>query len=353
MRGRGQSARSLFSYVSLEERVPRRHPLRRVRAIVDEALESLSPRFEELYSKRGRPSVPPEHLLRALLLQALYSVRSERQLMERLEFDMLFRWFVGLELDERVWDATTFTKNRDRVLDEAVAKSFFAAVLERARGQRLLSRDHFTVDGTLIEAWASHKSFRPKGGGDDEGGSSFRGRKRANETHESTTDPECRLMRKGRGKEARLSYQGNVLTENRNGLIVGAEVVIGEGAAETEGALRLLESVPGNHRVTVGADKLYDNRSFVEGARALHATPHVIQSLNGRRSRIDGRTVRHAGYTASVCKRPAVEGPIGWMKQYGLLRRPMFRGCRKMNWAMVWNAAAFNILRIARLEAAA
>ena len=237
MRGRGQSARSLFSYVSLEERVPQWHPLRRVRAIVDEALASLSPRFEALYSKRGRPSVPPEHLLRALLLQVLYGVRSERQLMERLEFDMLFRWFVGVELDERVWDATTFTKNRDRLLDGDVATGFFEAVLERARRQGLLSRDHFTVDGTLIEAWASHQSFRPKDDSDADGGTSFRGKKRKNETHESTTDPECRLMRKGRGKEARLAYQGNVLVENRSGLVVGAEVAIGDGPAETEGEL--------------------------------------------------------------------------------------------------------------------
>lgn len=353
MRGRGQRSRSLFSYVSLEERVPQRHPLRRIWSIVDEALESLSPRFEELYSKRGRPSVPPEHLLRALLLQALYSVGSERQLMERLEFDMLFRWFVGLELYERLWDATTFTKNRDRVLDEAVARSLFEAVLERARRQRLLSRDHFTVDGTLIEAWASHKSFRRKDGGDDEGGPSFCGKKRRNDRHESTTDPECRLMHKGHGKEARLWYQGNVLTENRNGLIIGAEVAIGEGAAETEGTMCQLERLPGNHRVTVGTDKLYDNRSFAEGARVLRVTPHVIQSQKGRRSRIEGRTVRHPGYTASVRKRPAVEGPIGWMKQYGLLRRPMFRGCRKMNWVMLWNAASFSILRLAHLEAAA
>ncbi len=259
---------------------------------------------------------------------------------------------MGLDLDERVWDATTFTKNRDRVLDEAVARSSFEAVLERAGRQRLLSRAHFTVDGTLIEAWASHKGFRPKGSDDDEGGPSFRGKERKNDTHESRTDPECRLMRKGRGKEARLSYQGNVLTENRNGLI-GAEVAIGEGAAETEGALHLLESLPGNHRVTVGGDKLYDSISFVEGARALHATPHVIQSRKGRRSRVDGRTIRHPGYTASVRKRPAVEGSIGWMKQYGLLGRPMFRDCRKRNWVMLWNAGSFNILRIAHLEAAA
>jgi len=351
MRGSSQSSRSLFSYVSLEERVPRLHPLRQVRSIVDEALTSLSPRFEELYSKRGRPSVPPEHLLRALLLQVLYSVRSERQLMERLDFDLLFRWFVGLELDERVWNATTFTKNRDRLLDGDIAGEFFDLVLARARRQRLLSRDHFTVDGTLVEAWASHKSFRPK---DDSGGdgSSFHGQKRKNETHASTTDPECRLMRKGRGKEARLAYQGNVLVENRNGLIVGAEVLVADGAAETEGALRLLERVPGNHRVTVGADKLYDNESFVEGARALRATPHVIQNTKGRRSRIDGRTTRHRGYAMSVNARPRIEGPFGWMKQYGLLRRPMFRGRRKMNWAMVWSAAVFNILRIAHLETA-
>lgn len=239
MRGSGQSSRSLFSYVSLEDRVPRRHPLRRIRAIVDEALASLSPRLEESYSRRGRPSVPPEHLLRALLLQVLYSVRSERQLMERLDFDLLFRWFVGLELDERVWNATTFTKNRDRLLDGDIAGEFFELVLARARRWRLLSRDHFTVDGTLIEAWASHKSFRRKDDSDDDG-SLFRGQKRKNETHASTTDPECRLMRKGPGKEARLAYQGNVLVENRNGLIAGAEVLVGDGAAETEGALRPL-----------------------------------------------------------------------------------------------------------------
>jgi len=354
MRGTDSHQAELFSYVSLEDRIPSDHPIRRIRRIVDKALRSISGDLEEMYSSLGRPSIAPERLLRALLLQVLYSIRSERQLVEQLHYNLLFRWFVGLGMDDKVWNATTFTKNRDRFLEGEIAESFFKAILEQAARKHLLSRDHFTVDGTLIDAWASHQSFRPKDdSGGDSDGSSFRGQRRRNDTHESTTDPDSRLMRKGAGKEAKLSYQGNVLTENRNTLIVGAEVVIATGHAETDAALEMLAEIEGNRRATVGADKGYDNANFVDGARELNVTPHVNQSTNGRASRIDGRTTRHDGYAVSLGKRPLVEGPIGWLKQYGLMRRPMFRGLAKMRWAFAFSAATFNVLRLSNLTVSA
>ncbi len=353
MRGSDQGQGSMFSYVDLERRIPRSHPLRRIRSLMDEALVELSERFETVYASSGRPSIPPERLLRALLLQVLFSVRSERQLMEQLEYNLLFRWFVGLGIDERVWDATTFCKNRERLLEGSIAEELFAAVLSQAEDRDLLSPDHFSVDGTLIEAWASHKSFRPK---DEEvkpldGGADFRGQKRLNQTHASTTDPESRLSRKGRGKEAKLSYRGNILVENRHGMIVNTEVNIVTGNGETTAALAMLEQRASNHRVTVGADKGYDNRAFVENARKLNATPHVAQSTKNRRSRIDRRTTRHAGYEISLARRPRVEAPFGWLKQYGLQRRPMFRGVARIGWSFTFAATAFNLLRIANLSA--
>lgn len=351
MRGNESTQGAMFSYVSLESRIPRDHPLRAIRGLVDMALEELSERFDALYSERGRPSIPPERLLRALLLQVLYSIRSERQLMEQLDYNLLYRWFVGLGIDDAVWDATTFTKNRDRLLGGDVAEAFFAAVLAQAEAQALLSQEHFTVDGTLIEAWASQKSFRPRGEEDPppDGGTDFRGQRRSNTTHRSTTDPESRLTRKGRGKEAKLAYLGNLLVENRNGLIVNTRVDVVTGDGETTAAVTMLEQLPGNHRVTVGADKGYDNQTFVEAARELRVTPHVIQNTSGRSSRIDARTTRHAGYRASLAKRPRVEAPIGWLKQYGLLRRPMFRGVRKIGWALTFAATAFNLVRMVNL----
>jgi len=341
----------MFSYVDLESRIPMSHPLRRIRSLVDKALEEMSSRFDELYAICGRPSIPPERLLRALLVQVLYSVRSERQLMEQLDYNLLFRWFVGLGIDDDVWDATTFTKNRDRLLEGEVSEALFRAVLGQAEERCLLSEDHFTVDGTLIDAWASHKSFRPKDEeqGPPDGGADFRGKRRSNETHESTTDPEARLSRKGPGKEAKLCYAGHILVENRYGLIVDTEVAIVTGDGETVAGLAMLERLPGNHRVTVGADKGYDNRTFVEGARDLRATPHVAQNTTNRKSRIDARTTRHSGYTASLAKRPRVEAPFGWLKQYGLQRRTMFRGVRRVSWAFTFGAAAFNLLRMSNL----
>ena len=341
----------MFSYVDLESRIPMSHPLRRIRSLVDKALEEMSSQFDELYASCGRPSIPPERLLRALLVQVLYSVRSERQLMEQLDYNLLFRWFVGLGIDDDVWDATTFTKNRDRLLEGEVSEALFRAVLGQAEERCLLSEDHFTVDGTLIDAWASHKSFRPKDEeqGPPDGGADFRGKRRSNETHESTTDPEARLSRKGPGKEAKLCYAGHILVENRYGLIVDTEVAIVTGDGETVAGLAMLERLPGNHRVTVGADKGYDNRTFVEGARDLRATPHVAQNTTNRKSRIDARTTRHSGYTASLAKRPRVEAPFGWLKQYGLQRRTMFRGVRRVSWAFTFGEAAFNLLRMSNL----
>lgn len=330
----------MFGYVDLESRIPTSYPLRRIRSLVDEALAEMSERFDALYARRGRSSIPPERLLRALLLQVLFSVRSERQLVEQLDYNLLFRWFVGLGIDDSVW------------LEGEVAAVFFRAILAQAKQRHLLSEEHFTVDGTLIDAWASHTSFRPK---DEEepppdGGSDFRGKKRSNQTHASTTDPESRLSRKGRGKEAKLCYGGHILVENRNGLIVETEVEIVTGNGETDAGLKMLERLPGNHRVTVGADKGYDNRDFVDGARVLHATPHVAQNTSNRRSRIDGRTTRHGGYTASLAKRSRIEAPFGWLKQYGLQRRPMFRGIEKIRWGFTFAAACFNTLRLSNLE---
>lgn len=353
MRGSQSQQGSMFSYVDLEERIPKDHPLRRIRRLVDEALDQLSERFDTIYASRGRPSIPPERLLRALLLQVLYSVRSERQLMEQLEYNLLFRWFVGLGIDDRVWDATTFCKNRDRLLAGEIAEGFFSAVLLQAEDRKLLSPDHFSVDGTLIEAWASHESFRPK---DEEkkppdGGADFRGQKRSNETHASRTDPESRLSRKGPGREAKLSYRGNILVENRNGMIVNTQVDIVTGNGETVAALAMLGQRPRKHRVTVGADKGYDNQGFVKGTRSLNATPHVAQSTKNRRSRIDRRTTRHRGYSISVAKRPRVEAPFGWLKQYGLQRRPMFRGLGRIGWSFTFAATVFNLLRMSNLEA--
>jgi len=346
----------MFSYVSLEQRVPQDHPLRPIREMVDEALRELCPRFDGLYADTGRPSIPPERLLRALLIQILYSVRSERMLMEQLEYNLLFRWFVGLGMDDGVWVPTVFTKNRDRLLAGDVARAFFDAVLGQARKRQLLSSEHFTVDGTLIEAWASHKSFQPKGekgrkGSDDDPGNptvDFRGQRRSNETHASTTDPEARLARK-KGKESKLSYLGHVLTENRHGLVVQAELTQATGTAERETALAMLEAVPGDHRVTLGADKYYDTRDFVRGCRELGVTPHVAQNTSGRASRIDGRTTRHAGYRRSQRMRKRIEEVFGWMKTVGGLAKARHRGVARVGWMFTFTAAAYNLIRIRNL----
>ncbi len=368
MRGDDRQQGSLYSYVDLEGRIPRDHPLRPMREVVDAALEEMSPRFAELYAGTGRPSIPPERLLRALLLQVLFTVRSERLLMEQLEYNLLYRWFVGLGVDDPVWVPTTFTKNRDRLLEGEVAQAFFDAVLEQARSRGLLSSEHFSVDGTLIEAWASHKSFQPKSKGrpnsrrkrrDRERGDrgpknptvDFRGERRVNETHASTTDPEARLAR-SKGKESKLSYQGHVLIENRHGLVVGSRLTQASGRAECDAALELLGDVPGSHRVTAGGDRGYDQARFVEGCREREITPHVAQNTTNRSSRIDERTTRHAGYAVSQRRRKIVEEVFGWMKTVGLMRKTRHRGTAKVGWMFTFTAAAYNLVRIRNLEVA-
>jgi len=360
MRGTDKQQAHLFSYVSPERRVPAEHPLRPIRKMVDAALQRLSPRFEALYSHTGRPSVPPEKLLRALLLQVFYSVRSEALLMEELDYNLLFRWFVGLDMDEAVWDATTFTKNRDRLLEGDIAREFFAAIGVQARTLGLLSDEHFTVDGTLLEAWASQKSFRRKDtpappSDDDPGNPSveFHGERRSNATHQSTTDPEARLCRKGKGREAKLAYVGNLLMDNREGLAVSAQVRLATGDAETLAALELVEGLaPRAARITVGADKGYDNEAFVEGMRFMAATPRVAQNTKRRRSRIDARTTRHGGYAVSQVQRKRIEEIFGWLKTVALLRKLRHRGRAIVEWILTFAVAAYNLVRIRNLTAA-
>ncbi len=365
MRGSDSRSGSLFSYVDLEHRVRRDHPLRSIRQFADAALEVLSEDFAVLYPPRlGRPSIPPERLLRAMLLQAFYSIRSERQLMERLEFDLLFRWFVGLGVDDPAWDHSTFSKNRDRLLDGQIAAKFLAAVLAQPKVKRLLSTDHFSVDGTLIEAWASMKSFRPKAAeGDDppppaSGGRNaevdFKGHKRSNETHESTTDPQARLYRKGSGMEAKLCFLGHTLMENRSGLIVDACLTGADGHAERIAALAMIEPRADRPRaITLGADKAYDAEDFVNELRSMNVRPHVAQNDNGRRSAIDGRTTRHAGYAMSQRIRKRIEEGFGWIKTVGGQRKTRFRGKERVGWAFVFTAAAYNLVRLPKLTGAA
>jgi transposase len=356
MRGDDRHQQEMWSYISAEERVPQDHPLRTMRKIVNAVLHDLSPLFESLYSNTGRPSIAPERLLRALLLQMLYTIRSERLLMEQLDYNILFRWFVGLEMDDRVWTPTVFTKNRDRLLDGEVAEAFFTGVLEQARMRGLLSDEHFTVDGTLIEAWASLKSFQKKEGPqsdrDDDPGNptvDFHGEKRKNDTHASTTDPESRLFTKSSGQAAKLSYMGHVLMENRNGLVVNARLTQATGTAECDAALEMLEDLGGSKQVTLGADKGYDTRGFVEACRERSVTPHVAQK---KRSAVDGRTTRHKGYALSQRIRKRIEECYGWMKTIGLMRKTRHRGKRRVSWVFVFAAAAFNLVRIRGLEIA-
>jgi transposase len=355
MRGPDERSDFLFSYLSPEQRVPADHPLRPIRRIVDAALTRLTTEFDALYTDFGRPSIPPEQLLRALLLQVLYTVRSERLLIEQLEYNLLFRWFVGLGLDEPIWDHSTFSKNRARLLRGAVADAFFAQVLDEARAHGLLSDEHFSVDGTLLEAWASHKSFRPKDEDppappDDPKNPTvnFRGERRKNDTHQSTTDPDARMYRKSDGHPARLVYMGHVLMENRSGLIVDTDLTPADGYGERYAALAMLEALPGG-RVTVGADKAYDYPEFVAELRHMTVTPHVAQNTTKRRSAIDGRTTRHAGYPVSQRKRKRIEEIFGWMKTIGLLRKLRHRGGPIVTWIFRFTAAAFNLIRIRNL----
>ncbi len=364
MRGEDRSSGSLFSYVDLEARVPAKHPLRLIRLIVNDVLSSLSPEFEALYSHVGRPSIAPEQLLRALLLQAFYSLRSERQLMEQLDFNMLFRWFVGLGLDDAVWDATVFCKNRDRLLEAEVSMKLLAGVVEHRKVRRLLSRDHFSVDGTLIEAWASMKSFRPKGGdgGDVPPGRNaerdFHGEKRSNESHESTSDPDARLYRKGSGRESQLCYMGHALMENRSGLVVSGVLSRATGAAEREAALEMIDHHrPSRRRITLGADKAYDVTAFIRDLRARKVTPHI--AINGhltktgkrRKTAIDARTTRHAGYGISQCRRKRIEEVFGWLKASAGQAKTRFRGVDRVAAQFTLALAAYNLIRLPRLLA--
>jgi transposase len=358
MRGGDERSGSLFSYVDLEGRVAKDHPLRAIRGIVNQALSTLSGEFSALYSRSGRPSIPPEKLLRAMLLQAFYSIRSERQLMERLEFDLLFRWFVGIGVDDTAWDHSTFSKNRERLLEGDIAAKLLSTVLSQPRVKRLLSTDHFSVDGTLIEAWASMKSFRPKDGSGEPptagGGrnreADFHGQKRSNETHASTTDPEARLYRKGPGKEAKLCFMGPALMENRNGLVVEACLTEANGHAERIAALHMIEPRADRPRpITLGADKAYDTEDFVNELRSMNATPHVAQNANGRSSAIDGRTTRHAGYAVSQRIRKRIEEAFGWIKTIAGQERTKFRGCERVGWAFTFATAAYNLARLPKL----
>jgi transposase len=358
MRGQDHQQSDIFSYLSPEQRVRQDHPLRAIRAMADLALWRMSARFDAMYAKTGRPSIPPEKLLRAQLIQMLYSVRSERLLMEEIDYSVLYRWFVGMNLDEPVWDVTVFTKNRDRLLDGDVAREFLCEVLKQAQEKNLTSDEHFTVDGTLIEAWASLKSFQRKDQNhtppDDPGNPTvdFHGEKRSNETHESTTDPDARLARKGNGKEAKLSYNGNLLTENRNGLIVATEVFQANGTAERDAALVMLEQIPGGERVTVGGDKGYDTRDFVAECRKMNVTPHVAQNTKrSGGSAIDGRTTRHGGYGVSQKKRKRIEECFGWMKRIALMGKVRHRGLEKVSWVFRFAAAAYNLVRMRNLLA--
>jgi transposase len=354
MRGNDdQQQTGMFSYVALEERIPASHPLRGVRQLTDQVLQEMSGAFDGLYSKIGRPSIPPERLFRALLLQVFYSVRSERLLMEQLDYNLLFRWFVGLEIDEPVWNHAVFSKNRDRLLNHDVAQQFFVRVKAQAAG--LMSDEHFTVDGTLIEAWASQKSFQKKDASEPPagGGANFHGEKRRNETHASRTDPDARLYRKSSGQEAKLSYLGHTLVENRHGLIAAAMATQADGTAERDAALLLLDQVrpKTTARITVGADKAYDTHDFVQTVREMGVTPHIMQNTSQRRSAIDQRTTRHPGYEISLAKRWLVEKPFGWLKQIGPLKKVKLRGLEKVEWLFVFSCAAFNLLRIPKLKA--
>jgi transposase len=356
MRGSDAVSGRLFSYVDLEKRVPGDHPLRVIRGIVNATLAAMSGEFDAPF---GRESIPPERLLRALLLQALYTIRSERQLVERIDFDLLFRWFVGLGMDDAVWDATTFRKNRDRLLAGEIATRFLATVLAQPQVKRLLSDEHFSVDGTLLEAWASTKSFRPKDGSGPppdpgrNGEQDFHGQKRCNETHASTTDPDARLYKKGQGKEAKLCFMGHALMENRNGLIVGAVATLASGHAERLAAQHLVEPHADRpRRITLGADKGFDTQDFVAEMREINVTPHVAQNGNGRCSAIDGRTTRHPGYAVSLRIRKRIEEAFGWAKTVAGLRKARHRGLPKIGWQFVFAMAAYNLVRLPKLLAA-
>ena len=355
MRGPDEQTQDMFSYLSPEARVRQDHPLRAIRRLTDDVFTRLSPRFARLYSDMGRPSIPPEQLLRALLLQSLYTIRSERLLMEEIDYSILFRWFIGLSLDEPIWSPTTFSKNRDRLLEGDIAAAFFDAVRAQAEAAGLLSDEHFTVDGTMLEAWASLKSFRRKAAGpsdppDDPGNPTinFHGETRKNDTHASTTDPDAQLYRKGKGKEAKLAYLGHVLLDNRHGLVANVCATAATGTAERAAAVVLLTAEA--RAKTVGGDKNFDVASFVAAVRELDVTPHVAQKAH---SAIDARTTRHAGYAVSQRKRKLIEQVFGWMKTVGGLRKLRHRGGALVDWVLTFTAAAYNLVRMRTLLARA
>lgn len=354
MRGLEKNTDALFIYISPESFVPSDHPLRPIRIMADKALDVLSDEFSRMYSHTGRPSVPPEVLLKSLLLQILYSVRSNRLLVEQLGYNILYRWFLGLSLEDEIWDHSTFSQNQERLIGTEIAAQFLQRIIEQAKEAALLSKDHFSVDGTLIEAWASIKSFRPKGDGSPRssgrnGAVDFHGKTLTNDTHASTTDPDARLYRKSKGKEAKLCYMGHTLMENRNGLVMDARVTIANGTAERDAAIDMIENIPGLHRVTIGADKNYDTADFVIGVRNCDATPHVAQNNTNRASAIDGRTTRHPGYTLSQKLRKRIEESFGWIKTIGTLRKTRYRGTAKVAWYFTLVAAAYNLVRMRNL----
>jgi transposase len=357
MRGSDGMQEPLFTVAKLEDFVPTDHPLRAIRLLVNEALNQLNGLFNEIYANHGRPSIPPEKLMRALLLQVFYSVRSERQICEQLRYNLLFRWFVGLAIDEAVWDHSVFSKNRDRLLEHAVVEAFFREVMRLADAKGLLSKEHFSVDGTLIQAWASQKSFKPKDGGNDQTPSGpgrnaqadWKGKPRTNDTHQSITDPDARLYRKSFQTAATLCYQGHVLMENRSGLVVSAVVTHADGRAERVAALAMLERVPGEHRKTLGADKGYDTADFINACRQRNVTPHIAVHDNRRRSTLDARTTRHRGYELSQTIRKRIEEHFGWGKTIGRIRQTVYRGLRRVDQHFKLTMTASNILRIARI----
>ena len=359
MRGDEADQGPMFSYISAAQRVPAEHPMRGIREMADVALKALSRDFDRLYSKVGRPSIPPEHLLRALLLQYFYGVRSERLLMEQLDYNLLFRWFVGLSMDDEVWDASTFSKNRDRLLEGEIAQRFLQAVLDQATAKGLTSDEHFSIDGTLVEAWASQKSFKPKDGdkGERPQGRNphvdFRGKPRKNDTHASTTDPDARLYRKADGQESKLSYLGHVVMENRHGLVVGCEVTHADGHGERDAGRQLMGRIARKPQVTLGADKGYDSADFIASMRELGVTPHVAQNISRRRSAIDARTTRHPGYRLSQVLRKAVEHPFGWLKAAAGMWQVKVRGTARVRWVFTFGMAAFNLIRMRNLLAEA
>jgi transposase len=350
MRGVASNTPTFFSYVDIESRIPSRHPLRKIKSLVHEVLASMDTKFNRLYSAEGRPSIPPEQLLCALLLQVFFGVRSERQLMEQMEYNLLYRWFVGVGIDDAVWDVTVFTKNRDRLLDGDIAADFLQALLAHKKVKPLLSDEHFSVDGTLIEAWTSHKSFQPKDGGGNDGGSDFHGEKRCNETHASVTDPDARLYKKSVGKEAKLAYMGHACMENRHGLAVGGMVTHATGKAEREASEAMLARYARRGRtITVGEDKAYDTEEHVENLRKMGVTPHVAQNNKGRRSNIDGRTTRHTGYKQSCSIRARIECIFGYGKQAGTMRKTKHRGLAAVACDFLLNLISYNLVRIPKI----